>query len=95
MRSLLSTAEAPGQSVHRCVLFEHERNRRATESSARAVPVSVSDLLVLLREALPEFLGILSAAVVTTAAAAALRTARTARLRRREPDPTEPPPARE
>ncbi|MFH8692585.1 hypothetical protein ACH4EC_37715 [Streptomyces anulatus] len=51
----------------------------------------MSDLLVLLRETLPEFLGSLSAAVVTTAAAAAFRTARTARLRRREPAPTEPP----
>ncbi|MEV3896502.1 hypothetical protein [Streptomyces anulatus] len=51
----------------------------------------MSDLLVLLREMLPEFLGSLSAAVVTTAAAAAFRTVRTARFRRREPAPTEPP----
>ncbi|MFI5940543.1 hypothetical protein ACIBCB_09810 [Streptomyces uncialis] len=62
----------------------------ARRSPWRAVPVSVSNLLVLLRESLPEFLGSLSAAVVTTAAAAALRSARTARLRRRDPAPTEP-----
>ncbi|MFF9638721.1 hypothetical protein ACF1D2_29605 [Streptomyces bacillaris] len=55
----------------------------------------MSNLVVLLREALPEFLGSLSAAVVTTAAAAALRSARTARLRRREPVPTEPTPSQE
>lgn len=41
VRSLLSTAEAPGQSVYRCVLFEHERNRRATESSARRTRLRV------------------------------------------------------
>lgn len=65
----------------------------ARRSPWRAVPVSVSNLLVLLRESLPEFFGSLSAAaVVTTAAAAALRAARTARLRRRDPAPTEPTP---
>lgn len=67
------------------------RGTGARRSPRRAVPVSVSDLLVLLREMLPEFLGSLSAAVVTTAAAAAFRTVRTARFRRREPAPTEPP----
>ncbi|MEV0874805.1 hypothetical protein AB0K64_34185 [Streptomyces sp. NPDC053741] len=41
------------------------------EQRRRTVPISVSNFLVLLRETLPEFLGSLAAAVVTTAAAAA------------------------
>lgn len=89
------TAEVPGQPVHRCVLFEHERKRRATEPSARRTAL-VSDLFALLRATLPEFLGSLSAAFVTTTAAAAVRAARTARRRRRpEPPTTQPPPAQE
>ncbi|MFE7757624.1 hypothetical protein [Streptomyces sp. NPDC057429] len=73
--------------MHSCVLFEHERNRRATESSARRTAF-VSNLFTVLRETLPEFLGSLAAAVVTTAVAAAARAARTSRRRRRTEPPT-------
>lgn len=61
------------------------RGTGARRSPRRAIPISVSDLLVLLRETLPEFLGSLAAAVVTTAAAATYRAARRARPRRPEP----------
>jgi type II secretory pathway pseudopilin PulG len=47
----------------------------------------VSNILALLRDTLPEFLGSLSAAAVTGAAVAAVRTARLA-LRRRRTDPS-------
>ncbi|MFF2235741.1 hypothetical protein [Streptomyces anulatus] len=56
---------------------------------------SVPNLLALLRETLPEFLGSLSAVAVTTAAAAALRVARRARRRHLEPTVTQPSVAQE
>ncbi|MEV7488868.1 MULTISPECIES: hypothetical protein [Streptomyces] len=59
------------------------------EQRRRAVPISVSNFLVLLRETLPEFPGSLAAAVVTTAAAAAYRAVRITRPRRPEPTSAE------